>query len=211
MGRQSNCADAITERAETDTMRLAWLVEKRGVGKMNIALYRGIGFWPSRCIEWFSRSPYSHAAFVFDDGAARVAQDLADSRELTRLYCRAPGATVEAWSGGVKCSPGPGFLHTPGTPVDILAFSRPLEAAEERALILLLDSQIGIPYDYWDIIRFVTRRQGNPGGRLFCSELVAQDCQDIGRPLFRATESWRVPPDWIARTNELRLVKSITT
>ena len=95
--------------------------------------------------------------------------------------------------------------------MDLFDFAPALTAAEQAWLLAWLESWIGAPYDYADVLRFLTRWRGSPAGRLFCSELVAQACADIGRPLFRATESWRVPPDWLARTVALRASGSVTT
>jgi hypothetical protein len=46
---------------------------------------------------------------------------------------------------------------------------------------------------------------------VFCSELVAQRCADIGQPLFNRTESWRVPPDWIGRSVALDFICTLIT
>lgn len=141
-----------------------------------IALYRGTSF-ESRVIRWVTRSVYSHAAFLLADGSV-----------------------IEAWANGVQHSPNISSLHSPGTRVDVFRFTDPLDAQKGAGLVELLMTDIGRPYDYKDVFRFITRRAGNPNGRVFCSELVAQRCKDVGRPLFRDTEPWRVPPDWIART-----------
>ena len=47
---------------------------------MRIALYKGKSA-VSRAIRWVTRSPYSHAAFVFDASAAELAARLAGGAE----------------------------------------------------------------------------------------------------------------------------------
>ena len=179
---------------------------------MRIALYKGKSA-VSRAIRWVTRSPYSHAAFVFDESAAEQAARIAGGAErpICKLAHHEAGAVVEAWSGGVRNSRSVSTLHARGTAVDLFDFAPALTAAEQAWLLAWLESWIGAPYDYADVLRFLTRWRGSPAGRLFCSELVAQACADIGRPLFRATESWRVPPDWLARTVALRASGSVTT
>jgi hypothetical protein len=178
---------------------------------VKIALFKGKSFFPSRLIRWITRSDYSHAAFVFDEAAASLAGDMAAAGAIRRMRNWLPGACIEAWSGGVRCSPSISTLHTDQTPVDLFEFAHPLLEAQERQLILFLDGQIGKGYDYGDIVRFLTRQKGNPKGRWFCSELVAEGCRTVGRPLFRACEAWRVSPAWLAITLELEPCGSVVT
>ena len=176
---------------------------------MRIALYRGTS--PvSRAIRWMTRSQWSHAAFVFDEASAKAVESLTPACR-GRLPSIGVGTTIEAWQGGMKCSPSISTLHTSGTVVDLFEFTVPLNAWEEEALVRWLAARIGAPYNYRDVLRFVTRRRGNLNGRLFCSEAIAQACIDIMRPIFRVTESWRVPPDWLGRTTNLRFIKTVVT
>jgi len=154
---------------------------------MQIALYKGRS-GVSQVIRWFTRSPYSHAALLFDEGAIVAGKTL-----------RA-GTVIEAWDGGVKCSPSLSTLHTRGTVVDVFRFAPALAREEHCALAREAVRLIGTPYDWLDVLRFVTRRSGSPQGRVFCSELVVLCCERVRRPLFLRTEAWRVPPDWLSRT-----------
>jgi len=165
---------------------------------MIIALFKGRSFWPSKLIEWITRSEYSHAGFVFDTTTARLARDMAQAGALTRLPCFDAGTCVEAWSGGVKCSPSISTQHTDKTPVDLFQFTPGLTEEQERQLILILDGQFGMPYDYRDVLFFLTKQAPRPGGRLFCSELVAKDCRDIGAPLLVRIEPGAVHPGMLA-------------
>ena len=151
---------------------------------MRIALYQGRGLL-SRAIRFQTRSKYSHAAFLLNDGSV-----------------------IEAWQPCVRhvmpCAPGghgePLFAlskqHTPGTVVDIFQFVTPLDKFETSKLEYLAKCDIGTPYDYKSIVRFLTRERGDGSKRkLFCSEQVFSRCAQVGRLLLQRTEPWRVPPD----------------
>lgn len=155
---------------------------------MRIALYQGKSFI-SRCIRWQTRSRYSHAAFLLDDGSV-----------------------IEAWQPCVRWVENLSAQHEPGTRVDIFEFICPLTPAENSRLDWLVKQDVGTPYDYRSIVRFLTRDKGDASKRkLFCSEQVFARCLQIGRPLLDRTEAWRVPPDWIARSPLLNLTKTFTT
>ena len=156
---------------------------------MRIALYHGKSF-VSRLIRWQTRSRYLHAAFLLDDDSV-----------------------VEAWMPRVRHVRGLSEQHTPGTKVEIFAFNHPLTAAANRRLEDLALGQVGIPYDYRGIFRFLTRERPPHSGRraLFCSELVFLDCERAGLRLLERTEAWRVPPDWLARSPLLNPIQTVTT
>jgi uncharacterized protein YycO len=165
-----------------------------GYLEMRIALYQGKSLI-SRAIRWQTRSPYSHAAFLLDDGSV-----------------------IEAWQPVVRWVFPQGkksalsAQHTPGTKVDLFEFICPLTREEKTKLEYLARRDVGTPYDYRSIVRFLTRDKGDASKRkLFCSEQVFSRCQQIGRPLLDRTEAWRVPPDWIPRSPLLRLSDSIIT
>ncbi len=156
---------------------------------MRIALYQGVSTI-SRLIRWQSRSKYSHAAFLCDDGSV-----------------------IEAWMPEVRLVSNLSSQHTPGTLVDIFEFKAQLTAAEDEKLWNLAIDDLAIPYDYVGIWRFVTRQPEceRSKKKLFCSEQVFSRCGMIGRHLLERTEAWRVPPDWIARSPLLRPEMSIRT
>ena len=173
---------------------------------MRIALYRGKSA-VSWAIRFITRSPYSHAAFVFDPAASTAAWKFS-TKHLPYID---DGSVIEAWQGGVRNSPSISTLHTPGTRVDLFDFVLPLNEQEQTALIKALDADIGAPYSYLNVLRFLTRIPGREDGSWFCSELVTQRAADVDRDFFRDTAAWRVPPDWIARTIALQLSSSVVT
>ena len=156
---------------------------------MRIALYQGTS-WISRAIRWQTRSLYSHAAFLADDGSV-----------------------IEAWQPCVRMVSSLSEQHNPGTVVDIFEFIDPLTDEQDQKLWERALEDRGIPYDYVAILRFISRRpeDDRANEKLFCSEQVFSRCQMVGRQLLARTEPWRVPPDWISRSPLLRLAGSVVT
>lgn len=166
---------------------------------MRIALYQGKSFI-SRCIRWQTRSQYSHAAFLLDDGSVVEAWQPCVRHVLPGI--EAPYDHLAALSS----------QHTPGTKVDIFEFICPLTAIENGKLEFCALRDVGTPYDYRSIVRFLTReKKDGSRRRLFCSEQVFARCAQIGRHLLDRTEAWRVPPDWIARSPLLTFSETIVT
>ncbi|MCX6915750.1 MAG: hypothetical protein NT167_22345 [Verrucomicrobia bacterium] len=156
---------------------------------MRIALYQGTSFI-SRLIRWQTRSRYSHAAWLGDNGNV-----------------------IEAWQPCVRVVSGLSEQHTPGTVVDLFEFVTPLRAREIQEIWRLALKQVGTPYDYLAVLRFVSRKASRERWeeKLFCSEMVFGNARDAGRELLARTEAWRVPPDWIARSPLLRLSETVVT
>ena len=156
---------------------------------MRIALYQGTSFI-SRLIRWQTRSPYSHAAWLSSNGDV-----------------------IEAWQPCVRLVHSLSEQHTPGTVVDLFEFVTPLRAKEIQEIWRLALKQVGTPYDYLAVLRFVSRKASRERWeeKLFCSEMVFGNAWDAGRELLARTEAWRVPPDWIARSPLLRLSETVVT
>lgn len=178
---------------------------------MKLALYRGKSLI-SLAIRWVTRSQYSHAAFVFDAATASAAIALVrDGVKFRHLVWISEGSVVEAWQGGVRSNPSISSLHTLGTWVDLFVFDPPLTTDQEKRLIQALVGQIGDPYDYKSVLRFITRRPAKEDDAWFCSELCFQDCRDIGAELLRRVEAWAVPPHWLQMSPRVKFEKSIIT
>jgi len=156
---------------------------------MRIALYRGTSFI-SRLIRWQTRSKYSHAAWLADNGDV-----------------------IEAWQPCVRLVHSLSEQHTPGTRVDLFGFLNPLIQREKEQIWSLALKDVGTPYDYLSVLRFVSRRASRERweSKLFCSEMVFGHCAKINRELLLRTDPWRVPPDWIARSPRLKLVETVVT
>ena len=168
---------------------------------MRIALYQGKSLL-SRLIRWQTRSVYSHTAFLLDDGSVIEAWTPC-CREVQPFW-------TASWDQRKLSALS--RQHTPGTRVDIFNFVCPLTRDENQRLEYLARRDVGTPYDYRSILRFLTRQRSSQARRrLFCSEQVFARCEQIGRALLERTEAWRVPPDWLARSPLLYLEETITT
>ena len=109
-----------------------------------IALYKGITP-ASRAIEWFTRGPYSHVAWVCRDGTV-----------------------IEARGSGVRRVDSIADQHVDGTPVELYD----VPGCDPAAAEAFLAAQIGKPYDYRGLLGFITRTETQDKGCWFCSELV---------------------------------------
>lgn len=148
---------------------------------MRILAYEGIS--PiSRAIRWQTRSPYSHVAIL-----------------------TSAGNVIEAvpWHG-VVCSGDPWQYHRPNTRIDVFDFTYPLTDYEERVGLQWLLAQVGKPYDYRGVIRFVTRVPHTVNGAWFCSELIAEVCNVMNRPITRLPAHNAAPRDVVASPKLIR-------
>lgn len=143
---------------------------------MKILLHKGTG-WISRAIKWQSRGPYSHAS-------VEIGGKFYEAREFkgTRVLSHPSSDAFEVFEVA-------GLLDT-----------------QEKAAEQFLIRQIGKPYDYTMVLRFITRQNESrkSSGKWFCSELVAAMMKHIDMQLFANTEPWEVPPNWIHRSIRLR-------
>lgn len=126
-----------------------------------IALYRGVSPL-SRAIRTFTRSDYSHAAWV----------------TMT-------GTVIEAWwPGGVREELDPFSAHTRGTEIDFFRLSLTLD--KERKVEAFLRENMGGKYDLGGVLRFLTRRRDQNEQAWFCSELIFEACEAAGFRLLNA-------------------------
>jgi uncharacterized protein YycO len=139
---------------------------------VRIALYQSKGLL-SRFIKWQTRSPFSHAALVFTD-------------DLLVESMQGEGVRVRPW----KRTPDADLFR-------VLAMPAQEERMREFAL-----RQVGKPYDYTMVVRFVTREQETrkSKGKWFCSELVFAAFKYAGIDLLARTEPWEVSPGLLARS-----------
>ena len=148
---------------------------------IRILLYKGKSI-TSRLIEWQTRSPYSHAAIQLSDG--RVV-------EAVGKY-------------GVHVIDDPRFGHAPGTEIDAYIYHQAVSAAAEYAAAKWLYQQLGKQYDYRSVFRFMSRVPASENDRWFCSELVAEFCDRLYRPLFNSRAlSHNVSPRDVSMSAEL--------
>lgn len=142
-----------------------------------ILLYRGRGVI-STAIKWRTWGCYSHAALL-------------TSR----------GTVIEAWHFG-------GVREVPFQPSDSVDAFQVLGATEEtwRQVEDFMRSQVGKPYDFLGIIRFLFRLD-SANEAWFCSELVAEAFALAGIPLLNR-EAHRISPACIGSSPLMIKVES---
>lgn len=138
-----------------------------------IALFRGTGV-VSRLIRWQTRSEYSHAALVLPDSLDRVVE----SREFAGVQLRT-------------------LTEHEMRAVDYYAV--PSMTDDQYALVMdAARREIGKPYDYWSVARFLSKRPARENGKWFCSEFVHKLLADGGVRLLNRIPSAEVPPCMIS-------------
>lgn len=157
---------------------------------MLIALHKGKGFI-GRCIQWQTRSVYSHASVVF--GSDPWSDEVIESREFK----------------GVRLLP-----YGLNRQEEIDLFQLPVPDPGEREQIReqvrdFMMEQLWKPYDYTMVARFISRRQASrkQSGKWFCSELVFAAFLAAGVPLLDRIEPWAVSPGLLALSPLLKQLK----
>jgi uncharacterized protein YycO len=141
---------------------------------LRIGLHRSDG-WVSKAIKWQTRSDYSHASIV-----------LADDTVLESMQGRGV-----VWGRKVQdCA----------EPVDLFAVTA-LARVHHDALEFA-KRQLGKPYDYTMVARFISRRPAHraESGKWFCSELVFAAFAHAGLLLLRDTQAWEVSPELLSKS-----------
>ena len=155
-----------------------------------IALYRGKSLM-SKAIMWLNWSDYSHASLI-----------------------TSAGTEIEAWAGdGIRgiLKGGSvrevqfGLQHTSGTHVDVFQAIGLTERLADR-IEARIRTQIGRPYDWAGVFRFVSRRAPVADGDWFCSELVAWAFEQEGWALLNKPPQ-KIYPGEIAASPKLRKVE----
>lgn len=133
-----------------------------------LALYRGRSFWPSKLIEFRTWCPWSHVAHISD----------------------IDGVCYEAWKHGVRAVASYKMDHDKGTKIDLFQIkdsARRIQVEEDA--IKFLKTQLGKPYDWPGVFRFVTRgnerdQHNPPSWFCFRLEFIALEISGL-RPLER--------------------------
>lgn len=140
--------------------------------KPRIALYRGRGF-VSWLIQMQTRSVYSHAAMLVPGSPNRVIE----SREFRGVQHHTLTENE--------------MRHIDWFAIPAMSDEQYLEAYNAA------QSELGMPYDYWSVIRFVTKSPARENGRWFCSEFVFKFLADAGMRLLLRIPSAEVAPSHI--------------
>ena len=130
----------------------------------------------SSLIRWQTRGEVSHAGLLLPDG--RCLESMQGDGVRIRELTPADWQTVEAFR-----------------------VSRMTAGQWERA-IQFANGELGCGYDYWAVVRFVSRRRMPKNDKWFCSELVFAALQAAGVNLLERIEASEVSPQAI-RTSPL--------
>lgn len=152
--------------------------------KVNILLHKGKGIISS-LIRWQTRGAYSHAS-IQPDGQS--------------IY--------ESWQGGIR----PGVRNVEikdYSNIDIFIIY--LTDEQHDKLVNFLDKQLDKRYDYFGVLRFVSRRAARDDDKWFCSELVFAALAFAGIELFKETHAWEVSPQMLSRSPLLKRVTEEVT
>lgn len=145
---------------------------------MRFVLVRGTSCI-SKLIQWQTRSHWSHALLLFSDDTVIESREFIGVRRLHYLT----------------------WLQENGkTPYEV--FTVVATEDQEALMRAYAEAQVGKPYDYLAVVRFVTRRgyAAERDDKWFCSELVFEMIKEGQIELFDRTEGWEVPPHWLARS-----------
>ena len=138
---------------------------------MRIVTFEGTSL-VSKTIGWFTRSGGISHCGVLDD-RTNVYYDAKEGVGVRRIEGRIPGFK--------------------GQKVTIFKFITPIDEWSYKAGILFLEDQVGKPYDYRSVFKFLTRRDGTDIDKWFCSEYVARWAEIVKRRL-QNKEFWKVSP-----------------
>lgn len=145
-----------------------------------VLLYKGTGL-VSKLIRWQTRGMYSHAALLRPDG--RV---------------------IESWhDGGVR-------IFRPKSWDGIHAFDVP-EMDQEKWEIALrwAEGEVGQPYDWRGVARFISRSKDRKNRRWFCSELVFAALDAAGVPPLLRVPACEVSPAMLGYSPRLLIRQTI--
>jgi len=152
---------------------------------MKFAFYKGTSII-SKAIRWYTRGQYSHVAVILDDG-----------RIIEAWHNPASIRIINSLSEG----------HTKGTVVDI--FEVKLE--DEAAAINYALSCIGIKYDFLGIFGFISHKDLDNRGKMFCSEFAMNICLKGKTKVLRRVPSYKVSPSYLSTSPLFKYVRTIKT
>lgn len=153
-----------------------------------VACYKGKSLM-SKAIMWLNWDVYSHVALITERGTV-----------------------IEAWGegffqGSVREVPFLWSQHKPGTDVDVF---EPIDIEPWQCAMVeaMARSQVGKPYDWRGVFRFLSRSTPSVDGAWFCSELVAAAFAAAKFPLLNRVPQ-KIFPGMVAASPRLRKVTDL--
>lgn len=142
--------------------------------------------WKDRLVCWFTDKKYSHVSIEFSNG---------DVVEASPKY-------------GVRKV---GLIEEAAVLGDVIDFYEITVDCDEAKVRKFVNKQIGKPYDWPMVIRFVIRKgRDKPHDKSwFCSELVYSAIEAGGVKLLDNIEAWKVTPGELAQSPLLRQITSM--
>jgi hypothetical protein len=135
-----------------------------------VLLFRGTG-WMSRCIEFCTHSPVSHAALLLPDGYT-VLESMQGAGVRKRILQESDWANIECY------------------------LVRGMTVKRWHHVIADAESELGCPYDWWSLFCWLFRssRKLPHLTKYFCSELVHEKLRLHGVELVARKYDWEVTP-----------------
>lgn len=149
-----------------------------------IVCFRGTGPIAAG-IRWQTRGKYAHAGWLCRDGS----------------FIEAHGKT------GVAKSRHPWVIND--GEADVFGVHG-LTYEQHKRIESFLRLQVGEGYDWLGVVRFLSGVNRNNYRRWFCSELVAEACEEAHVPLL-LTQPWRISPATLAWSTELTPIARAVT
>jgi uncharacterized protein YycO len=133
-----------------------------------VVLFKG-GDPISWLVKWQTRSVYSHAALLIP-GTRTVIESYPGSGVRIRFLNASDLERVE-------------FYDVKG-----------MDEEQWQSAISFARAQIGAGYDWWSVLRFVSKRPARENGRWFCSELVHKAISEQGIRILERIPSAEISP-----------------
>lgn len=146
-----------------------------------VLLWRGSGLigW---LIKWQTRSQYSHAALMYPDG-----ETILEAKEFRGVQRRK-------------------LTDKDRKLVDVFEVIGMSDTAWTDAF-LLGEKHLGAKYDWWSVLKFVSRRPAKVNKRWFCSELVCHCIKTAFGPLLERMPCHETNPGHLSLSPLLRRVQ----
>lgn len=165
--------------------------------KLYVAAYKGQRVIPSQCIRKLTWRDESHVSLI-DPVTGTEYEAWASGGEKKRIL-------FWQFDQGAVLKTRFGQNHMDGTPVTL--YEVEVTAEQKAKVIEFLEAQLGKPYDWKGVFRFISRPAGKDPmwqEEWFCSELVFAAFAYAGIYLLLRIEAWKVFPGLVVNSPVLK-------
>ncbi len=148
--------------------------------KVQVVLFKNAESFIAKAIRWQTDSKYCHAALLFND-------------------------TYLLESTGERGVEGR-YFNKMHEDCDIYDVENLTDEEKDRVWDFAV-AQRGKGYDFWGVLRFISRSRLPENDRWFCSELVFESFRHAQVDLLDRVEPWQVSPGDLAKSPKLNPVK----